>query len=143
MAGEESVLEVAFDNAALSNFTPNTVAQLDTAHSNAFTTAAQTPAATASLPVVGVIYDRARTDNTGAVVSQAMNVRVMGIARVIASAAIAVGQYVGTSGTAAGQVVGVTPGTVATKVPVLGLALNQAVNAGDQVLVLLTPGVMV
>jgi hypothetical protein len=141
LAGEASVLEVSFDNVQQSNYQPNTVAIVDTSGSTPMTSSATSAAAAADQVPLGVIMDKAKTDASGTPVkSSAMNVRVHGIARVVANAAIAPGAYVGTA-TTAGRVVGVAAASGAH--PILGIALNQAQAAGDQILVLLTPGVRV
>jgi len=126
MAGESSVLEMAFQNAAQEAFAPNTFAELDADNSGPLVTAAKT--ATGDGVVIGVIYDRAKLDNNGEAVSQGMNIRMHGIARVIASEAIAVGDGVG-----AGADGKATSGGTA------GIAISAAEAEGDLVLVLLTP----
>lgn len=127
MAGESSVLEMAFQNVAQDAFAPNTFAELDADNSGPVITAAKTAAGG---QVIGVIYDRARLDMNGDVVSAGMNVRMLGIARLVASGAIAVGDGVG-----AGD------GGKAVSGGSAGIAITQAQEDGDEVLVLLTPSV--
>lgn len=146
MAGEEYVLEIEADYYGTAQFLPNMIVQIDTntSHTTPQNLAAQIPAATAGLSVLGVCKDEAHLDAvTGLVTSTGMNIRIMGISRVIADAAFAAGAYVQTSGTTAGHAVGLAPGTTGTKVPALGIALTPAQASGDQPLVLLTPGVLV
>lgn len=71
---------------------------------------------------------------------QSINVRILGMTKALAAAAITAGSYVQVSG-ASGQVAAVTfPGTGATNTYVLGYALTGATGANDQVTVLLIPG---
>lgn len=128
MAGEASVLEMAFDNVVQDNFQPNTFAALDTDNSGPRITAAKT--AGSGDQVIGVIYDRAKLDANGDAVSAGLNVRMLGIARLVASEAIAVGDGVGPGDDGKA----VSGGTA-------GIAISQAEDEGDEVLVLLTPSV--
>lgn len=144
MAGEFTVLDVAFDNVAQANFQPYQVAVLDASNSGTIISAAAIPAATANLQPLGVVYDKAKLDMSGnPVKGSAVNVRVLGVARVVADGAVTPGQFVGTSGTTAGQVHPTTKAAAgAQPQPVLGMAWTQAAAAGDRVVVLLTPGGM-
>lgn len=85
----------------------------------------------ASVDAVGVIQETldAAKISTG---KATVGVRLLGIARIEASAAIAVGARV--AATANGRIV-----TGATTVPCVGIALTPAAAAGDHVEVLLTP----
>lgn len=65
-----------------------------------------------------------------------VDVRVMGIARVIAGAAIAIGARVMPETAATARAI---TAVTATNIP-FGIALTAAVNAGDMIDVLLTPG---
>lgn len=144
MAGETTLLDVSFDNVAAVNVQPYQVVVVDASNSTNITTAAKLPAATAGLVPLGVAYDKAKLDSTGTpVASSGINVRLNGIARVAADGAVTAGAFVGTSGTTAGQVTPVTKATAgAQPKAVLGMALTSATNAGDRILVLLTPGGM-
>ncbi len=144
MAGETTLMDVTFDNVAAVNVQPYQVVVVDAANSSNIITAAKLPAATAGLVPLGVAYDKAKLDPTGTpVAGSGINVRLNGIARVAASAAVTAGAFVGTSGATAGQVASVTKaGAGAQPASVLGMALTSAANAGDRILVLLTPGGM-
>lgn len=150
MAGESTLMEVSFDNVALNTAAaPNLVAVVDATNSNVNTSAA-TVAPTSGTPVpLGVFKDKAKTDSAGNVVKNSgFNVRVHGIVRAIssgtdASGVIAAGSYVAPSVSTQGRVKAQAASGTATKVPILGIALTGAAAGGDQLLVLLTPGVMV
>lgn len=152
MAGEQYILEVEFANVAGVNFQNNQIAVLDVTNSTSTESAAKTVDAVNGGTILGVIKDVAHVDAiSGAVTSTGMNVRTHGISRVIANGAISAGAYVGTGAHAntgaQGQALPISgqagPQTLATAFPlhsVLGVALTPAAAAGDQPLVLLTPG---
>lgn len=144
MAGETTVLDTAFDNVGQVNFQPYQVCVLDTTNSGTITTGAAAAPITGNPLPLGVVYDKAKLDMSGnPVKNSAVNVRVMGVAKVIADGAVNVGAFIRCSTTTAGQV---TPATKAIAgaqpQPVVGIAWKQAQAAGDAILVLLTPGGM-
>ncbi len=142
MAGEVSVLDMAFDNVAQVAFLPNQVAVLDTVNSGPRTTAATLPSGAGVAPL-GVVYDKAKTTQAGAVVpGSGVNVRLEGVGRVFAASAINPGDRVGIAN-AAGQVQTQAQAAAgAQPKPILGIAFRAAQAAGDAIDVLLTPGVM-
>jgi hypothetical protein len=113
---------------------------LDTVNSDSVRTGAALPPA--SFDVIGVLYDKSKLTPAAAVPpGEGVNVRIWGIARVEASAAIAVGAYVasGVDGRVATKVkaiAGAQPG------PIVGRALTSGAGAGEKVLVLLMIGAM-
>lgn len=143
MAGEATILDLPFDNVALSNVQPYQIVQVDAANSGNQTTAARLPASATQVQPLGVVYDKAKLDPLGNVVAgSGMNVRVLGVARVVADGAVTPGGMVGHSTTTVGQAhqFSQTAGGSQPK-PILGMALSQAAATGDRILVLLTPGV--
>lgn len=94
MAGEVPILDVALDNVVAANFQPYQVAVLDPANSGPIVSAAALPSAALQQPI-GVVYDKAKLDMTGAPVKgSGVNLRLMGIARVIAAGAVSPNQFV-------------------------------------------------
>lgn len=143
MAGEATLLDIPFDNVHADNVQPYQVVQVDASNSTTIVTAARLPASATQVQPLGVVYDKAKLDQNGNVVTgSAFNVRLLGIARVVADGAVTPGGMVGHSTTTVGQVhqFSQTAGGSQPK-PILGMALNQAQNSGDRILVLLTPAV--
>lgn len=136
MAGEAPVLEMAFDNVGLANFQPNTIAALDTSTNTTNSVVAAKIASTTGDIPLGVVYDAAKTDINGNIVSTGMNVRMMGIARVSVGTAVSPGLRVGPSTTAG---VGAAIPATTTGSTVVGMCLNSCA-AGDEALVFLTVG---
>ena len=68
-----------------------------------------------------------------------VDIRLLGISRCIAGAAVTIGNLVTIDGS--GRVVN-SPVAVGTAYAVVGIALQTAANAGDHIDVLLTPGVV-
>lgn len=94
MAGEAPILVQTFDNVGAANPNPYSVLDVDASNSNVYTTAAQLPSGALS-DWVGVLYDRAKLDTNGSVVTKSgFSLRMHGIARCIASGAVTPGQYV-------------------------------------------------
>lgn len=127
MAGESTILDVPFDNVAGVNFQPYQVAVVDASNSGVLTTAATTPGAALAQPL-GVVYDKAKLDGSGnPVANSGANIRLLGIARVIANAAITPGALVAISGTN-GRV---QPATKSNAPFTLSAALTPAIVAAN------------
>jgi hypothetical protein len=147
MAGEATVLEMAFDNVGNANFTPNSTVAVDATNSGNITTAAKLPTAATNQQLLGVAMDRSKLDPSGnPVAGSGVNVRLLGSAKVIsgseASGVIAAGAFVGSSAVQ-GSVRALTKASAgAQPQPALGIALSSAAAQGDKVFVLLTPGAM-
>jgi len=141
MAGESTILDTAFDNVAGVNFQPYQVAVVDATNSGTIVTAATTPGGALAQPL-GVVYDKAKLDaSNNPVANSGANIRLLGIARVVANGAITPGAFVSVSGTNGRVQAQTQAGAGVQPKPVLGIALNQAGAAGDRIVVLLTPGV--
>lgn len=143
MAGELTIADWTGDNVAAVNFAPNTCVDIDAGNSSNLTTAVAQAIApvSATNEVIGVCYDQAKTDPTGAVVAgSGVAVRTWGIAKAICSAAITAGQYVKVS-TSSGHVGPATQTAAGSQPsPIVGRALNTTSASGDLVLVLLMIG---
>jgi hypothetical protein len=142
MAGETTVLDVAFDNVGAVNFQPYQVCVLDTSNSGVITVGAAAAPTTGHPTPLGVVYDKAKLDMSGnPVANSGVMVRVQGVAKVICDGAVSVGARITCSATTAGQVTPVTQAIAgAQPVSVLGIAWKQATATNDATLVLLTPG---
>jgi hypothetical protein len=95
--------------------------------------------ASAALQIIGVCQENLEVAKltTG---KAYINVRILGISRVIAGAAITAGAMVGPSASQAARAAGVTRAIAgAQPAPVFGVALNAAAANGDYIDVLLTP----
>lgn len=143
MAGETSIngADVPFDNVGQANGQPYQVMTVDGTNSGVQTTAAMI-APTSGNPIpLGVLYDKAKLDMTlTPVKGSGFNIRLYGIAKVIADGAINAGVPVKCSTTTAGMVTAATKAIAgAQPLPVLGLSLKVAQASGDAILVLLTP----
>jgi hypothetical protein len=146
MPGETSLVggDVTWDNVANANVQPFQVMSVDASNSSTQITAALIAPASGTPVPIGVAYDQAKLDMSGnPVTGSGVSIRYLGIARVVADGAVTAGAFVKPSTTTAGRV---TPATKAIAgaqpLPVVGIALKAAQNAGDQILVLLTPGGM-
>lgn len=143
MAGEATLLDIPFDNVHNDNVQPYQVVVVDASNSTTIVTAAKLAAGATQVQPLGVVYDKAKLDQNGNVATgSGMNVRLLGIARVVADGAVTPGAMVGHSTTTIGRVHSFAQtGAGSQPAPILGMALNQAANAGDRILCLLTPGV--
>jgi hypothetical protein len=140
---EGAVSDVTFDNAALVNFQPYTVVDIDATNSSSIVSAALQ--ATASTEVLGVCYDQAKLNPAGAVQpNSAIAVRIWGIAQVAVNtgASITAGGYVAVA--TSGGLVGPASHTAggSAPAPIVGRALTTIASAaaGDRILVLLMVG---
>ena len=143
MAGEAPILVQTFDNVGLANPNPYSVMDIDASNSNVVKTAATTPSG-AGGECIGVLYDRAKLDTNGNVVANSgFSLRMHGIARCIASAAVTSGDFVSVAGTN-GKLHTHAKATAGNeRVPIVGRALTQAAADGDQILVFLMIGARV
>lgn len=144
MAGEVPILDVTFDNVTQVNFQPYAVCVLDGTNSGPMTTGAAAAPTSGNPTPLGVVMDKAKLDMTGTPVkSSGVTVRVMGVAKVVADAAVAVGDRVVCATGNAGRVISAVKATAGNvPMPCLGIAWTQATAQLDRILVLLTPGGM-